>query len=293
MSVAAASPGYSPSVRDLYLELRGLRHHVVEWGAGDRTIVLLHGYLDHARVFDKLAARLDGFRLLGVDLRGHGDTDRVGHGGAYHFADYALDVHGVIAALARPPVRLLGHSMGGAVACYLAGAFPELVARLCLIEGIGPPSSPFSEAAPQLRRFVETVEVAAQRPQKRFASVEAAAARVRERNPRITPDDALAFARHGTRPDGDAVVWKFDPLHHSRSATLFAEELFLPFLSRITAPVLVVEGSEGFLLDDEARARRLRAFSGPVEALRLEGVGHHVQLEAPDALAERLRSFFD
>lgn len=283
------SPDSRTAMREHLLDLGGLRHHVVERGAGP-TVLLLHGYLDHARVFDRLAARLEGFRLLAPDLRGHGDTSAVGAGGHYYFPDYIADVHALITALADPPVAVVGHSMGGGVACYLAGAFPELVSHLVLIEGIGPPGSRFADAPLQLRGFVEDLARAAARPRKRFPSLEAAADRVRQRNPRIGPEDALALVRAGTRPDGDGVVWKFDPLHQTRSAIQFQEEQLLPFLARITAPVLVIEGEHGYLLDDATRARRLAALAH-VETVRIPGAGHHVQLDAPDLLADHLRAF--
>src|SRR5437762_3668322 len=102
------------------LLVRGMRHHVVEWPGSGPTLMLLHGYLDHARIFDPLAAELAGFRLLAPDLRGHGDTDWVPAGGYYYFPDYAADVHAIAHALATPPLALVGHSMGGGVASALA-----------------------------------------------------------------------------------------------------------------------------------------------------------------------------
>jgi pimeloyl-ACP methyl ester carboxylesterase len=280
-------------VRDHSLTLRGLTHHVVEWEGPDfPTVVMLHGYLDHAHIFDRLAAELDGIRLLALDFRGMGDTGWVGAGGYYHFPDYVADTHAVITQLVKGPVVLLGHSMGGSVAIYLAGAFPELISHLCLIEGIGPPSSRLEEGPLRMRGFIEDLARAGQRTTKRFPSVEAAAARVRERNPRITPDDALAFARHGTRADGDGLVWKFDPLHQTRAPMMFTEEAQLPFLQRVTAPTLIVEGSQGFLLEDETRARRLAAFRRS-EVLRIPGAGHHVQLDAPAEIAKALRKLID
>src|SRR5262249_10524326 len=74
----------------------GLHYNVVEWDApGDHTVLLVHGFLDFAYGFAPLVeAGLEGrFHLVAPDLRGHGDSDRVGAGGYYHFADYIADLH--------------------------------------------------------------------------------------------------------------------------------------------------------------------------------------------------------
>ncbi len=270
--------------------VRGMRHHVVEWPGAGPTLILLHGYLDHARVFDKLAAALEGFRLLAPDFRGHGDSDRVPPGGYYYFPDYIADLHAIAHALAKPPFALLGHSMGGGVAASLAGAFPELVSQLVLVEGLGPPTMAAEEAPLRLRAFVEDLARAAARPPRVFPSAAAAAARLRERNPRIAEADALAFAEHGTRAVDGGVAWKFDPLHQTRAPYPFLEAALIAALRRITAPVLVIEGADGWRLDDASRARRLAALPNP-RTLLVAGAGHHVHLDAPAEVAAAVRAF--
>ena len=103
----------------------GLRYHVLEWGVDDvslqHTVVLLHGFLDMAWGWMRtVRARLAGrFHVIAPDLRGHGDSDRVGAGGYYHFIDYLADLHELIDKLGRTKVSLVGHSMGGSIAVTL------------------------------------------------------------------------------------------------------------------------------------------------------------------------------
>ncbi|MEV7190357.1 alpha/beta hydrolase [Streptomyces sp. NPDC093510] len=85
-----------------------MKLHTHEWGTGDRVALLVHGIMsDHRtwrRVGPALAAR--GYRVIGVDLRGHGASGR-GDYGAEIFADDLVDTLPAGAELA------LGHSLGG------------------------------------------------------------------------------------------------------------------------------------------------------------------------------------
>ena len=96
----------------------GLRYHYLEWGGDDvtldHTVILIHGFLDLSWTWEAVAAAgLDRkFHLIAPDLRGHGDSDRVGAGGYYHFMDYLADLADLIEQVGRNKVSLVGHSMG-------------------------------------------------------------------------------------------------------------------------------------------------------------------------------------
>ncbi|MEU0689522.1 alpha/beta fold hydrolase [Streptomyces uncialis] len=87
-----------------------MKLHSQEWGTGDRVAVLVHGIMSDHRTWRKvgpaLAAR--GYRVIGVDLRGHGASGR----GAYDASSFADDL------VESVPVGVelaLGHSLGGLV----------------------------------------------------------------------------------------------------------------------------------------------------------------------------------
>ena len=98
--------------------------------------------------------------------------------------------------------------------------------------------------ARQLDRFaawIDDVERATGRPRPRL-SLDDATARLAERFPRFSPEVARHMAEHGTRPDGDARVWKFDPLHQTRSPQPYSVAQARAFWRRIRCPTLYVEG---------------------------------------------------
>jgi len=101
-------------------------------------IVLLHGYAESALAWRAVASALVAdFRVAALDLPGHGLSAKPATG-------YSIDGVGgavalAIAELSRTPVVLVGHSMGGAVAAWVAARHPTLVARLVLIDAAGLP----------------------------------------------------------------------------------------------------------------------------------------------------------
>ena len=97
-----------------------------------------------------------GFRVLAPDMRGFGDGARISVGGYYYFPDYVSDLAGILALEARAErLFVIGHSMGATVVTYLAGAFPERVTKLALIDGVGPPHNEPDVAPIRMRRWIE------------------------------------------------------------------------------------------------------------------------------------------
>lgn len=278
--------------RDRFLVVNRLRHHLLEWGDAGPVVLLLHGFLEHAHAWDLIAPRLAaaGHHVFALDWRGHGDSEWVGSGGYYHFADYAADLAFVVRDLGGS-ASIVGHSMGGSAAVVYAGTEPERVRALALIEGIGPPGMSFADAPGRFRGWIEDLEASARRERRAEPSVEAAIDRLRERYPARFPEVAFRIlAEHGTREVAGARAWKFDPLHQTRAPQPYYLEQAREFWRRVSCPVLYVDGTESFLRiaeeDLKARLDVLRA-----RRLRIEGAGHHPHLEAPDALARALLDF--
>lgn len=119
--------------REDFIPLKDVTLHVVDWPGGKPTILAVHGSAGMAHNFGALAQRLSPrFRLIGVDLRGHGFSDKPPIG--YDLLRHAEDLCQLIKALdLRRPV-LLGHSAGGTVAAFVASQTD--VAGLILLEAM-------------------------------------------------------------------------------------------------------------------------------------------------------------
>lgn len=278
----------------------GLRYHLLEWGADDpsleRTVVLLHGFLDLCWGWEPVVrSGLDGrFHILAPDMRGHGDSDRVGAGGYYHFFDYLADLEDLIEKLGRGRLSLVGHSMGGSIASYFAGTFPERVEHLALLEGTGPPeqSTPVPD---RVKSWLAGWRRARERRPREMKSLEEAAARLRKNDPLLDQERALWLAEKATTRGEDGLVrFKHDPLHLTLGPYPYRVDVARQFWERIRCPVLLVEGTESRLKhSEEEAAERRAAFSGAasIETRLLPGAGHMMQRHQPEPLAKLLAGF--
>lgn len=275
----------------------GIDCHVVEWGAEDpsltHSVFLVHGFLDFAWSWEQTVelGLASQFHVVAPDMRGHGDSSRVGSGGYYHFLDYVADMQDIVRQLGRERVSLVGHSMGGSICSYYAGAYPERVSRLALLEGTGPPEEP-DELPDRVRAWCDSWERAASRAPRSYATVHDAATQLRRNDPLLSEELAEVLATRGTRALADGrVQFKHDPLHLTRGPHPFRLEFALQFWRRIACPVLLVTGSESRLrLPPQELKRRTVAFA-TLESIELEGAGHMMQRHRPQQLATALGRF--
>ncbi|MGA5534744.1 alpha/beta fold hydrolase [Mycolicibacterium nivoides] len=114
------------------LELDGPDLNVREYGpAGDRAVVLLHGYSASIEWWEQVAPRLArDQRVIAIDLVGHGGSEAPNDGAPYRAAEQAKAVHTALVQLGVRHAALIGHSMGGAVSAELARQYPDLVERV-------------------------------------------------------------------------------------------------------------------------------------------------------------------
>jgi len=273
------------------LEIPGLTLSARAFGVpGDPQVLALHGWLDNARSFDRLAQRLEGVRLIALDLPGHGGSQRQAAGHLYAFVDLVAAVYWAAEALQWSTFSLLGHSLGASLASVLAGTVPDRIERLVLLDGIGPatetaegaPSRLAAALAEQVRRERSGNTAPVMRERSRLVELAQAG---RD----MDPASVEVLLQGGISEVGGGYTWSSDPRLRLSSRMRLTEAHVLAFLRRIRCPTLFLRASRGIALDPELLEGRLRA----VEDLVVREVDgrHHVHLDDPDAVAPWIAEF--
>ena len=257
--------------------------------AGGPRLLCLHGWLDNAASFLPLAPELADFDLVALDLPGHGASAHRAPGHDYAFADWIHDVLDALDGLGWDRADLLGHSMGGAIACAVAAAAPARVRRLALVEALGPVAGDPAAAGTRLRDAVAARRALAARAPRVIPDVDTAVA-ARLAASRMTPEAARLIVERNLRRVEGGHAWRSDPRLTLPSQLRLTEETVQAMLRAIEAPVLVVAADPSPpYFSPEVRTQRLACLADG----RLEVIpgGHHLHMEQATRVAGPLRRF--
>jgi pimeloyl-ACP methyl ester carboxylesterase len=282
--------------RSSFYTARRLRLHYLEWGdPAAPPVILVHGGRDHAHSWDAIAAALaESHRVIVPDLAGHGDSEWT-NSGDYPVNGYAFDIAHLITLLGVDRLPLVGHSLGGHIALRIAAARPELVTRLVSIEGIGPPPAILAERAalPQaekVRQFLDDAEKIETRHPRRYPTIDAALARMREQNAHLSPELALHLTRHGLRENGDGSwSWKFDNRFYLIAHERATEQELIELWTAVACPTLLIYGAESWASNPAKDGRA--AYFSDVRVELLENAGHWPHHDREEAVMPMIRDF--
>lgn len=280
------------------LRIRGLDTRVTRWGpqpaAGEAPVVLLHGWLDTGTTFQFL---VDAFArdhpLLAIDWRGFGGSQWPQDG--YWFPDYIGDLEALLDTLSpAAPVQLVGHSMGGNVACLYAGARPLRVRCIANLEGFGMPRTQPAQVPQRVRQWLDELK---HFPAPRdYDSFESLGAVIRSRHPRIDDAHAGFIARQWAHFAGGRVRLSGDPRHRRVNPVLYKREDAEALWREITAPVLLVLGAESNLLarlGADGTPQALQAALPTAQIATVPGAGHLLHFEQPERVAALVEAFLE
>ena len=95
------------------------------WGQSQQPVIIaLHGWLDNAASFSHLSPLLVGYRVIALDMAGHGHSQYLPVGETYKIAEVANYVLQVLGHFQLEKAIFIGHSLGGVIASYIAAHFP-------------------------------------------------------------------------------------------------------------------------------------------------------------------------
>jgi pimeloyl-ACP methyl ester carboxylesterase len=274
--------------RSRLVPTEGGRVFVVDRGPADGPrppLVLLHGLLvthhEFRGIIDLLAVDR---RVIALDLPGSGESDRPDPDDAdgYSLGWLAARVHEALGAMGVLHCDLLAHSLGGAVAVELCTSVPQLVRRLMLVDPVVFPLELPLEGRmamlPRLGPFLWKQLYRRSDLRRHLQRVMSVPELLDERAVDVYWD---RLGRDGGREAAYAMLQQMTRL-----------EPLMERLPKVSAPMLVVWGDRDALMPVETGERLVRMVPGARLAV-VEGCGHAVPEEQPEALVELVREYLD
>jgi pimeloyl-ACP methyl ester carboxylesterase len=249
------------------------------------AVVLLHGGGQTRHSWSGAMRHLvgEGYFVVNLDSRGHGDSDWAPDG-EYSLAALAADLEDVLATI-DAPAALVGASMGGMTSFYAVGHAERPLARALVMVDIGLQAAP--AGAEKIRRFMMANGDG-------FASLEEASEAVATYNPHRprnrNPEGLLKNLR--LRDDG-RYYWHWDPRLIQTSPTPEPPDYIVALRqvsSRVTLPVLLIRGGFSDIVTDEEVAE-MRRLVPQTEVFDVAGAGHMVAGDRNDAFNEGVLTF--
>ena len=266
------------AVRRVFM-VNGLTLRALEWGQPGRPpLCFLHGGSAHAHWFDAVVpAFRDGFHIICLDQRGHGESDWA-LDARYGTEEFASDLVGVMDHLDWERAVVVGHSMGGHNAMGFSAWQADRVQALCVVDSR--PSLPAERLHAMHRR--------GHRGPRRHETLDLAL-----KSFRLLPAETLAapdllehLGRQGITEREGRFLYRFDPQCNGSRKPVDGWAL----LPRIKAPTLLVRGELSPIMPQEM-AERMEAAIPNARLVTMPGVYHHLVLDAPDAFSRLLNTF--
>ncbi len=246
-------------------------------------VILLHGggQTRHSWTDTACALADDGWQVVAIDQRGHGDSDWAKDSG-YQFQDYAADVVQIVPQLAKPPV-LVGASLGGLAALIAEGeAQDQFAIGLVLVD-----------VAPRMERDgVERIIGFMSAHPDGFATLDECADAVAAYNPhRPRPENTEGLAKNLRRGEDGRWRWHWDPGFLSIDRQVPGRDETIDDAARgVEVPTLLVRGRQSDLLSEEG-AQHFLGLVPHAKFIDVSGAGHMVAGDNNDVFTDSVRAF--
>jgi pimeloyl-ACP methyl ester carboxylesterase len=132
---SAATPALKGTPMINFLNRNGIKLAYSETGSGPKSVLLIHGWADTHELLSNMAEHFSrNARVISVDLRGHGSSDKPKTG--YAIPEFADDLAWMCEQLNLKNPLIVGHSLGGAISLEMAARRPQLPKAIVMLEGV-------------------------------------------------------------------------------------------------------------------------------------------------------------
>lgn len=272
----------------------GLSLHALEWSTDGVPMILIHGFGNEAHIWDDFAPRVaDAYRVVAIDLRGHGDSDHDPEH-RYDYTNHIADLEAITAHLGVERMVLVAHSLGGRVSMLYAGLHPEQIAGLVIVD-----SAPELDARGTTRIRMEVAEH--QAPV--FANVSEYETVLAHNYPAATPEAIKRMAKNGLRQRDDGKYeLKMDLAYRGKDGPqLSPDEMasreeehkknMWAALEKLEAPTLVVRGAASDIMSPEVADKMAEEVLQNGTLAIVGQAGHSVMTDNPEGFAEAVCKF--
>lgn len=275
------------SVEDVRLSLPHIELAAHLFGPQEgQPVIALHGWLDNANSFARLAPKLEGLRILALDMAGHGHSDHRPPGAGYGLPDYAHDVLQVAQQMGWETFSLLGHSLGAIVSVIVAGSLPDRVNRLALIDGLIPPLGEPESAAERMGAALQAQLTQSSKRKPVYADMNRAVEARMKGAVAVSREAAELLAQRGLMPVPGGYTWRSDSRLTLASPIRLTRSQALSFVNGVRCPAQLIVAEDGILAQNKTLLDSV-AFDVTV----LPG-GHHLHLN-DDAGASSVADCFN
>jgi pimeloyl-ACP methyl ester carboxylesterase len=280
------------NIKNYKIKLTHLELAATEWGdINGRPILALHGWLDNMASFYPLLKDTswlsdNNLRLITIDWPGHGHSDHRLEGQQYHLLEYVQDLYEVINFLNLSKVSILAHSMGASIASLYAGAFPETIDKLILLEGLSPLTQEAIEGPGQLAKAIRSRN---KQQSKKFFDDIIPVLKARKFGTDLSEESVKLLIHRNMQESEQGFSWRTDARARLPSYLRLTPEQSQAFVNNLSMPVLLLYGREGFVQKYPAFKAKLKELK-EIETKELDG-GHHLHMQYPEAVIDSIIEF--
>ncbi|MDC0443131.1 alpha/beta hydrolase [Gammaproteobacteria bacterium] len=261
-------------------QLGNIKYQAWDRKDAENIIMLIHGTGAHKKWWDPIAPLLNNnFTIFAPDLPGMGESD---HRNEYNFEGFSEALIGILhqekVITNNQKIFLVGHSLGGHVAGFMASEMPEIFNGLIMIDSpIRPPTYDYDkhQSTGPLRRikyYPDKVSII-----KRFRL--------------MPPQDCengwylRYIAEHSVFNVEEGWRWRFDDKLFATLRRLHNYEF------NFKCPALFVAGGKSLLLESKIMKYIREAFKDSMTVEVIEDAAHHVPLDSPLELVSLINNY--